>query len=177
MQELETRIIKINVCDIKKRLQSINASKVKMENQTNNIYDFKDKHLINNKGYARIRIVENMLTKKVDYYMTTKKLVSQGIYKIMDENEVKISDGKTGEKIFQSLGLELQQSIKRYRESYKYKNSLIEIDINDKSFCPFPYLEIETAETDELKEIVNLLGYTIHDTTSDTIYDILKKER
>lgn len=177
MQELETRIIKIDVDDIKNKLEHINARRVKMENQTNNIYDYEDKRLINHKGYARIRVVEDLLNNSIDYYMTTKKLISQGTYKVMDENEIKISDAEAGKRIFESLGLKLQQSIKKYRESYKYKNSLIEIDINDKSFCPFPYLEIETQYNNELHEILKFLGYTINDTTSDTIYEIMNKER
>ena len=70
--------------------------------------------------------------------MTTKKMLSQEKFKVMEENETIIENGEMGSKIFTSLGLELQESIKKYRESYKYKNSLIEIDINDPSFCPFP---------------------------------------
>lgn len=92
----------------------------------------------------------------------------------MEENEAEISDLQSGKKIFVSLGLKLLQSIKKYRESYKYKNSLIEMDINDKSFCPFAYVEIETADDRELAEIVNLLGYSMKDITSKTIYEILQ---
>ena len=62
------------------------------------------------------------------------------------------------------------------RESYRYKNTLIEIDINDPSFCPFPYVEIETSSEEELNEVLNLLGYSMKDTTSKTIYDILKEK-
>jgi len=53
---------------------------------------------------------------------------------------------------------------------------LIEIDINDKSFCPFPYIEIESTSEEEIKEIVELLGYTMEDTTSKTIFEILNNE-
>lgn len=173
MKELETRIINIDVDDIRHKLLKINAVKVKEENQINNIFDFSDKRLLNEKGYARIRIVEDKLKNQHHYYMTTKKLLSQDKYKIMDEHEIEISDDKEGENIFKSLGLVLVQSIKKYRESYKYKNTLIEIDINEKSFCPFPYIEIETTSDDELKEVVELLGYTLEDTTSKTIYEII----
>jgi adenylate cyclase class 2 len=48
------------------------------------------------------------------------------------------------------------------------------MDINDKSFCPFAYVEIETADDRELAEIVNLLGYSMKDITSKTIYEILQ---
>ncbi|MCY6369560.1 class IV adenylate cyclase [Clostridium ganghwense] len=175
MQEIETRIININIEDIRKKLLGINAKKVKQENQINNIYDFSDKKLLNAKGYARIRIVDDELKNIKHIYMTTKKLLNQDKYKVMEENEIEINDDVEGENIFRSLGLELVQSIKKYRESYKYKNTLIEIDVNEKSFCPFPYIEIETAHEDELKEVVELLGYTLDDTTSKTIYEIMEE--
>ncbi|WP_139905052.1 class IV adenylate cyclase [Clostridium thermarum] len=173
MHELETRILDIDVEIIRKKMLELGAVKVKAENQTNNIFDFPNRQLLNNKGYARIRIAEDLLNNKNVYYMTTKKMISQDKFKVMEENEVIVDCPDTAENIFKTLGLELVQSIKKYRESYKYKNSLIEIDINDRNFCPFPYLEIETYSEDELQEIVNLLGYTMDDTTSKTIYEIL----
>lgn len=174
MKELETRIIDIDLDKFRKDLKTINAEKVKEENQINNIYDFPDRRLLEKKGYARIRIVEDLLNKKSVSFITTKKMLSQERFKVMEENETIIEDGEVGKKIFEALGLELIDSIKKYRESYKYKNTLIEIDINEKSFCPFPYVEFETSSEEELKEILELLGYSLEDTTSKTIYEILK---
>jgi adenylate cyclase class 2 len=175
MQEIETRILDIDIEYIRQKLKALNATKVKEENQINKIFDFPDRRLLNAKGYARIRIIEDKLNQKTIYYMTTKKLISQEVYKVMDENEIIIDDAVVGEGIFKALGLEMVESIKKYRESYQYKNTLIEIDVNDKSFCPFPYIEIETAYEDELIEVVSLLGYTLKDTTSKTIFEILKE--
>ncbi|MCM0646827.1 CYTH domain-containing protein [Clostridium swellfunianum] len=173
MQELETRILNIDVEAIRNKLISFNSKKVKIENQINRIYDFEDKRLLNNKGYARIRTIEDMLNNKTVHYMTTKKMISQEKYKVMEEYETAIESFEEGENIFKSLGLSLVQTINKYRESYKYKNTLVEIDINDKSFCPFPYIEIETAYENELQEVVSLLGYKMEDTTSKTIFEIL----
>lgn len=173
MQELETRILNIDVEAIRNKLISFNSKKVKIENQINRIYDFEDKRLLNNKGYARIRTIEDMLNNKTVHYMTTKKMISQEKYKLMEEYETAIESFEEGENIFKSLGLSLVQTINKYRESYKYKNTLVEIDINDKSFCPFPYIEIETAYENELQEVVSLLGYKMEDTTSKTIFEIL----
>lgn len=175
MKELETRILDIDVEEIRNLMKKINAPKVKAENQINNIFDFEDGRLLKNKGYARVRIVEDTLTNTMVYYMTTKKMLSQDGYKVMEENEIIVSDDKEAMNLFKSLGLVLVQSVKKYRESYKYKNTLIEIDINDESFCPFPYIEIESSDEDEIKEVVNLLGYTMEDTNSKTIYEILKE--
>lgn len=174
MRELETRIIDINLEEIRKTLIKLGTEKVKVEDQVNNIYDYPDRKLLNQKGYARVRTINDRLNDKVVYYMTTKKMLSQEKFKVMEENEVIVENGEIAENIFKSLGLILVESIKKYRESYRYKNTLIEIDINDPSFCPFPYIEIETLSEEELEEVVNLLGYTMNDTTSKTIYEILK---
>lgn len=176
MKEIETRIIDIDVQEIRQKLLNLNAVKVKQENQINNIYDFSDKRLLSNKGYARIRTVSDELTNSTIHYITTKKLISQEKYKVMDEHESEIKDEVAARGIFKSLGLSLVQSIKKYRESYRYKNTLIEIDINEKEFCPFPYIEIEGDDEDEILEVITLLGYTLEDTTSETIYEILKSK-
>lgn len=174
MKEMEIRIVNIDVDVIRTKLFSLGCTKVKEENQINLIYDFPDKKLLNNKGYARIRIVENLINNKTTNYMTVKKLLSSEKYKIMEEHETEILSSQAGKNILESLGLCLIQEIKKYRESYKFKDTLIEIDINQKDFCPFPYIEIESCYEAQLKKVVSLLGYTMEDTTSKTIYEILK---
>ena len=141
MRELETRIVDIDVDDIREKLLSLGGKKVKSEDQVNEIYDFEDGRLLSAKGYARIRTVTDRLSNKEITFMTTKKMLSQDTFKVMEENETIVEDGEMARRIFKSLGLVLQESISKYRESYKLNDSLIEIDINDKSFCPFPYLE------------------------------------
>jgi len=176
MKELETRIIKINVASIRKLLISNGAEKVKEENQINDIYDFEDGRLLDQKGYARIRTVDDLLNNKKIIFMTTKKMLSQGKFKEMEENEVIVDNKEAAERIYKSLGLVLKQSIQKFRESYKLKDGLVEIDINDKNFCPFPYIEIETDSEEKLERIVKLLGYTMEDTTSKTIYQLIEEE-
>ena len=173
MKELETRVVDIDVDDIRNKMESLGAIKVKSEDQVNEIYDFEDGRLLDNKGYARVRTTTDKLTGKETVFMTTKKMLSQGTFKVMEENETIIMDAEMGRKIFLSLGLKLKESIKKYRESYELENALVEIDINDKSFCPFPYIEIETDSIENLEKVVTLLGYTLADTTSKTIYEIL----
>ncbi|EES50286.1 CYTH domain-containing protein [Clostridium botulinum] len=173
MQEIETRIMDIDIDNIRKLLIDNGAENIKKEDQINDIYDFEDGKLLSNKGYARIRTVTDNINNKVAYYMTTKKMLSQERFKVMEENEVIVNDKKMAEGIFKSLGLKLKESNKKYRESYRIFDSLVEIDINEKKFCPFPYLEIETTSEGNLDKVVKLLGYTLEDTTSQTIYDIL----
>jgi adenylate cyclase class 2 len=51
---------------------------------------------------------------------------------------------------------------------------LVEIDVNDKEFVPFPYLEVESPSEEELEEVVKLLGYSMEDTSSLSIHEILE---
>ncbi len=176
MKELETRIIDIDVEDIREKVKKVGARKVKEENQINNIYDFQDGRLLKEKGYARIRITEDKINNREVVYMTTKKMLSQETFKVMEENETIVDDKEAAKNIFLSLGLELKESIKKYRESYEINGSLVEIDINDKSFCPFPYIEIETYSEEGLKEILDILGYSLKDTTSKTVYELLEEK-
>jgi adenylate cyclase, class 2 len=170
---MEARIIDIDVDTMRFKLLKIGAEKVKMENQINRIYDFEDRRLLSIKGYARIRTVNDLMNEATRHYMTTKRLLSQDKFKVMSEHEILISDSLEGEQIFKDLGLSLVETIDKYRESYKFKDCLIEIDINDKSFCPFPYIEIEAGSEESLEEVVALLGYSMKDVTSKTIYEIL----
>lgn len=177
--EIEVRILDIDVCEVKNKLIKNSAVLIKKENQINKLFDFEDGRLLKEKGYARIRIVEDFLLNETRYYMTTKKNISKpnDKYKVMDECEVKIEDGVVGEKIFNSLGLKLNHTIKRYRESYKIFNVLVEIDINDKDFYPNPYIEIEGNSKEDIEKVVKMLGYTMDDTTSKNIFDIIKDKK
>ena len=173
MKELETRIVDIDVDEIRAKLISLGGEKVKSEDQVNEIYDFEDGKLLAQKGYARVRTVIDRLTNTETVFMTTKKMLSQDTFKVMEENETIVADAEMARRIFKSLGLELKESINKYRESYRLEDALVEIDINDKSFCPFPYIEIETTSIEKLEKVVTSLGYTLEDTTSKTIYEIL----
>lgn len=177
MKEIETRIIKIDVATIRNILITNNAKKVKEENQINDIYDFEDKRLLKKNGYARIRIVDDLINNNRIVYMTTKILISQDTFRVMEENEIVVSDKEAAENIFTSLDLIKVRSINRFRESYELEDGLVEIDINDKNFCPFPYIEIETDSEEKLERIVKLLGYTLEDTTSKTIYQLIEENK
>lgn len=176
MNEIEVKIIDINIDSLKAKLASLKAKIVKKEDQINLIYDFEDRRLLNSKGYARIRIIDDHISNRTINYMTTKKMLSQERFKEMEEHETLIGSSKEGEAIFNALGLKLISSIKKYRESYELNGSLVEIDINDKSFCPFPYIEIESKNEDDLMTTISILGFTMEDTTSKTIYEILKNK-
>ena len=177
MNEIEVKILDIEKAAILARLREIGAELVKDEAQVNTIYDYPDLRLLGKKGYARIREIKDRITQREAVYMTLKTMLSQEKYKIMDERETKIEDAQAGHGIFTGLGLIVRKILIKDRISYLYKHSLIEIDdVKDREY-PFPLLEIETQYEEELREIVELLGYAMTDTTSMTMTEIMEKRR
>ena len=172
--EIEVRILDVDIHEIRRKIFEYNGVLVKKENQINKLFDFDDDRLLRNNGYARIRIIKDLISDKNFYYMTSKRKLSKSSdkYKVMDEQEVLIDSWEIGENIFKSLGLSMKNEIKKYRESYKINDVLIEIDINDKSFYPNPYVEIEGESINEIEEVVNILGYSMEDTTSKSIFEL-----
>lgn len=175
MNEIEVKIIPINLEFILYKVNQLGCKLTKQENQVNKIFDFPDGTLREKGGYARIRIVNDLIRDERRVYMTTKKIISKDEFKIMEEHETEIINDKAGENIFNALGLRLVSEIKKYRESYSYKNSLIEIDINDKDFFNMPYIEIESPTEEELRNVVHELGYKMEDTTTETIYELMER--
>ena len=57
----------------------------------------------NHKGYARVRTTIDRLTGKETVFMTTKKMLSQGTFKVMEENETIVEDGEMARRIFKKL--------------------------------------------------------------------------
>lgn len=171
--ELEVKILDINIENIRSIMKDVQAILVKNEMQENYIHDFPDRRLLKNKGYARIRVVKDQDSGEEKVFMTTKKLISRDVFKKMEEYETIIENKEAGLGIFKALGLELIENVKKSRESYQYKNTLIEIDVNEKSVVPFPYLEVESSTEEELQEVVSLLGYTMDDTSALSIHEIL----
>lgn len=173
MKEIEVKVLDIDKAAVIGKLEKMGCQLVKDEAQVNTIYDFPDLRLLKKKGYARIREVRDHLNNQNITFMTVKTMVSQEKYKIMDESETIIDDPLAGHGIFKSFGMFVRKVLIKDRISYQYKNSLIEIDDVKGTEYPFPLLEVETIYDEELQEILDLLGYTLTDTTSLTMTEIM----
>ena len=58
MRELETRIVDIDVDDIREKLLSLGGKKVKSEDQVNEIYDFEDGRLLSAKVMQELELLQ-----------------------------------------------------------------------------------------------------------------------
>lgn len=163
MEEIEVKILNINKDEIIQKLDSFGAKKV-FDGPMNSVYlDYEDK-LKNKEKMLRIR----QKGEKCILTLKIKKKDSEA--KINDEYETEVKNFEEARIIFKNLGFKEFATDFRKRISYKFRNSLVEIDIYET--IP-PFLEVESPNKDELKEIVKLLGFSMEQTKKWTGKEVL----
>lgn len=173
MSEIEVKILDIDVEVIRKKLIGLGGVLVKKEQQVNYMYDFPDNTLHNNfKGFCRVREVYNLIDNSKKYILGIKKIISQIECKEMTEHETEVVNLEAAKSILIELGLINTFIHKKTRESYQINHVLYEIDEWDKNIYPRPYLEVEAKDKDSLIKGIELIGYTINDTTSKTLAEL-----
>jgi len=163
MEEIEVKILNIDKEKIIKKLLELGAEKV-FDGPMKTIYLDLNNELRNSGKMLRIR-------QKGDKCIVTLKIKKEDSgTKINDEYETEVKNFEEAIKLFQNLGFKVFATDFRKRISYKIKNSLVEINIYDD--IP-PFLEVEAPTKEELKEIVNLLGFSLDQTKTWTGKEVL----
>lgn len=154
MEEIEVKIIEIDPVEIIRKLQKLGAIKV-FDGEMNSIYFDHNGEFKKSKKTLRLR------QKGDACILTFKRKKEDTEARVNEELETQVQDFETARKIFKSLGFQEVSVGMRRRISYKIKKSLVEID-----FYPnIPSsLEVESPDKEELKQIVQLLGYSMEQT-------------
>ncbi len=177
MKEMEVKVLKIDPQAIEKKLIQLGAKKVKEENQLNRIYDTEDGYLEkSSKGYARIRVIEDLINQRTQAYLTVKKNQSKEGLRTNIEHQISIPDQQAMALILEDLGYVLKHSGQKHRLSYQIDEMLFEIDTWDQGTYPEPYLEIEVTQSQDLNRALKLLGLNPDQVTTKSIQEI-KSER
>ena len=160
--EYECRILDIDLEEIRKKLESIGARKVKERSMRRYVYDIDP----NRKGFwIRLRDDGEKTT------LTLKETVSDNIDGTK-ELEVTVDDFEKTNKILEKLGFTASAYQENRRISFTYGDVEIEIDFWPK--IP-PYLEIEADSAENVEKVVRLLGFKMSDTTSISIPKVYQK--
>ena len=158
--EYEVRILEIDVDDVLKRLEKIEATKEWDLLQRRYVYDLIPK--VDGK-WVRLRTNGKKTT------LTIKDIVSSEIDGTR-ELEMEVDDFDKCYQILKELGYEDRGYQENRRIQYKYED--VEIDIDYWPLIP-TYLEIEGPSEEKVYEILELLGYNREEATSrdvDGIY-------
>lgn len=172
-KELEVKVLGIDKQNIEKRLENIGAKLLSKEYQINTLYDSDDKIVEKlGDGYLRIRETKNLITGEVKVLFTLKKNMSSETARENIEIETMVTDKNALNSILQHLNLKVIHEGTKERISYVYDDIRFDIDTWDKSTYPYPYLEIEVAEKEDIKRAVELLGLDEQSVTTKSLREL-----
>lgn len=171
MNEIEVKVLDIDIESIRNKLNKLNAKLIKKEFQTNYMFDFEDNRYFSKGGYIRIRKAFNLIDKTEKIILTSKELISKDKFKVSKEIEFSSDDFTSSKNFIESLGLVLRRTDEKYRESYKFEEGLIEID----TWAGVPtYFEAEADSEEKVVKLLNYLGFTLEQSTSKTLGELMK---
>lgn len=133
--------------------------------------DFMRQFKNNNKKWIRVRQTNDRTTIAVKHILAPDNSHLQQ----MMENEIEVSSINQANSILEALGL----SYKSYQEKRRVTYILDEHEIDIDTWPGIPtYFEVEGESEDDLRNILDVLGYKLEDTvscTADQVYEIYGK--
>jgi adenylate cyclase class 2 len=161
MNEVELKILEVNVDAVVKKLLSIGAKKIFEGDIQARYFDFPDGKLRNAGSVLRL-----------EFELAFKKKSSDDeSVKSQDETETIVSDIEAMKKILLNLGLIEKIGLNKHRVSYSLGKVHFEFD----TFPGIPtFLEIEAHSIKEAKDWVEKLGFSIKDAKPWSGKEVLK---
>lgn len=154
-REKEVKILNVNIEDIEERLVSLGAIKISEEKQVNTLIDSRDNPIKSKfEGYLRIRETRDLINGKEDLMLTLKKSISNFGIRDNMEYTVNIDNKEVLLEILNNLGFDMVEEGFKHRKSYEYKNTRVDIDVWDKNTYPYPYIEVEFKNEEDLNLVI-----------------------
>ncbi len=149
--EIETKVLNIDLQDIKKKLESLGATKTK---ETRLVVDwFRQQGITEGNDPWFLRIRSNSEGKHEVTWKAKSEII--GIARKHKEINFNILEPDQLADLFEELGLEKYAHQEKDRISYSLKNWLFDLDLYPG--MP-PFLEIEAESEESIQEAISLLG-------------------
>lgn len=171
MNEIEVKIFDVDVEKVKAKLAELGAKKIGDGDVELAMFDFPDRRITKNDEVLRLRKIHGKIE-----LVYKEKLESDKQFKALKENETHVEDFDITLNILKKLGLEMFRLFEKKRTSYQVekdgKQIRVEIEI-----CPGikPFIEIEAQDEDTVKWGVNLLGFTMDQTSNFGVHEVWEK--
>lgn len=177
VKELEVKILNIDLDEMELKLKNLGATLISKEEQINTLIDSEENFIQKNlDSYMRIRETKSLLTKDIKITLTMKKNVNrEGIRENIEIN-TDIMDKSTMLETLGYLGYNVIQEGFKKRTSYILGNVRFDLDIWDKATYPYPYMEIEVNDEDELKDMIKLLDISEENISTKSIVELRMEE-
>ncbi|MBI2103217.1 class IV adenylate cyclase [Candidatus Woesearchaeota archaeon] len=165
--EIEVKILEIDISETTQKLEQAGAMLTYDGPVITTYYDFP--------GRKEEGAVLRLRQKGEDTELTLKKKDRRKDqnFKIMEELEVKVSDGNMMDQILQGMNATPYRILRKHRRSYLLPREHVKFDIDKYDELP-PFLEIEAEDTEIVQRWVKRLGYSMNDAKPWTTSDVFK---
>jgi len=156
MNEIEVKVLEVDVEAVEKKLRALGAQKIFDGEVAWSVFDFPDKRF----SEKEILIRSRKLGQKTQ--LTIKRLLNTHHAKVSEETEIETSDYEMTNKILRIIGLEPKKGypLVKHRVSYTLEEVHFELD----TFLQLPtYLEIEAPSQIVINQYLRKLGFSSTD--------------
>jgi len=149
--EIEVKIKVEDPLKVREKILELGATLAKERHfETNTLFDFPSASLFSKKQALRLR------TAGKKYYLTFKGTPRKSRkFKIREEYETELKNGKDGEKILQNLGLQPTLSYSKHRTTFRHRKLKLCLD----ETAAGVFLELEGKQSDIVR-FAGSLGYS-----------------
>lgn len=176
MRELEVKILNIDLNQMEEKIKKLGGKLIAKEVQVNTLIDSKDKYIEKNlDSYLRIRETKSILEDNIKYTLTMKKNVEREAIRENIETNIDISDREAMIKLLENLGYFVYQEGYKERTSYILEGARLDLDTWDKDTYPYPYMEIEVKNQDDLEQMINKLSISKENISTKSILELRKE--
>ncbi|GFN34562.1 class IV adenylate cyclase [Tepidimicrobium xylanilyticum] len=175
-KEIEVKVLNIDLQYMENRLKEMGAKLIAIEDQKNFVIDSKDKYIERElNSYLRIRENKNLITDETNIYLTLKKNVCVKGSRKNIEITTRIEDIESMLSILKDLKYGVVAKGHKLRKSYLYENIRFDLDQWDEETYPYPYMEIEVHNEEDLEKAIELLNIDRKNISTKSIIE-LKEE-
>lgn len=172
-KELEVKVLNIDLKEIEQKIFSLGGKLLAKENQVNTMIDsckrpiktFLD-------AYLRIRETNDILSNTSTITLTLKKNIKNDSIRENIELNTNIEDKDAMLEILKDLGFDKVLEGFKKRISYELEGARLDLDRWDEKIYPYPYMEIEVENTEDLKKIINLLDIDSSNVSTKSIAEL-----
>ncbi|MBC8589416.1 class IV adenylate cyclase [Paratissierella segnis] len=172
-KELEVKVLNMDLNDIEEKIVSLGGRILAKEHQVNTLIDSSKTPIKTYlDAYFRIRETHDILSNTSTVTLTLKKNIKNECIRENIELNTNIEDKDVMLEILKDLGFDKVVEGFKTRISYELEGARLDLDRWDEKTYPYPYMEIEVENKEDLDRLINLLAIDNDNVSTKSIVEL-----
>lgn len=173
VKELEVKVLNLDINRLEEKILNLGGILLSKEVQVNTLIDSKNKPIKSYlDAYLRIRESKDLINNETSTTLTLKKNIKNEDLRENIELNTKIEDKDIMLQILMDLGFDNISVGHKERTSYLFQNARIDLDRWDADTYPYPYMEIEVENIEELDKVIKILDIPRENISTKSIVEL-----